>query len=341
MVDVGSGSSSQDRETQRSGHKVGPGPSDRSAGGSTIQDTVAIHVVGIVRPPRTTLALAGRVGKHRWPILIDLGSTGNYVSVQVCTVCWLRVERDQNPKELTLADGSKGQTEGQIQLSFKCGGYKGIVQAKVFPKLHKPILLGIPWLQKENPHINWAQEVVVVKKDGNWITLPLIEREDGSQLVGVNMVSAKEMSRILSKGKGQAFLGLLRTVKETDVLPDGGVTKPDYDSSKENLPKCVKAVLDDFCDVFPADLPKETPPVREGHEFKIELDDETPPVHRPLYKVSPLELQEARTQIEYLLEHKFIRPSDSPYGAPVLFLPKKDGGLRMCIDYRWLNKKTV
>ena len=154
VVDVGSGSSSQDRETQRSGHKVGPGPSDRSAGGSTMQDIVAIHVVGTVRTPRRTLALAGRVGKHRWPILIDSGSTGNYVSAQACTVCRLKVERDQNPEELTLADGSKGQTEGQVQLPFKCGGYKGIVRAKVFPGLHKPILLGILWLQKESPHIN-------------------------------------------------------------------------------------------------------------------------------------------------------------------------------------------
>ena len=127
MVDVGSGSSSQDRETRRSGHSVGSGPSDGSAGGSTIQDTVAINAVGTVRTPRRTLALAGRVGKYRWPILIDSGLTGNYVSAQVCTVCRLKVERHQNPKELILVDGSKGRTEGQVQLPFKCGGYKGIV----------------------------------------------------------------------------------------------------------------------------------------------------------------------------------------------------------------------
>ena len=78
-----------------------------------------------------------------------------------------------------------------------------------------------------------------------------------------------------------------------------------------------------------------------GHEFRIDLEDDTPPVHRPLYKMSPLELEEAKKQIKYMMDHEYIRPSDSPYGAPVLFAPKKDGSLRFCIDYRWLNKKTI
>ena len=111
------------------------------------------------------------------------------------------------------------------------------------------------------------------------------------------MVSAKEMSRILGKGKGQAFLGLIRTIDKENVLSDGDVKKLDSDSSKivspKNVPECVKAVLDDFHDVFPTDLPKRTPLVHEGHDFKIELEDETPLVHRPLHKLSPLKLQEA------------------------------------------------
>ena len=66
-----------------------------------------------------------------------------------------------------------------------------------------------------------------------------------------------------------------------------------------------------------------------------------PPVHRTLYKMSPLEIKEAKKQIESMLEHSFIRPLDAPYSAPVLFVPKKDGSLRFCIEYNWLNKKTV
>ena len=116
------------------------------------------------------------------------------------------------------------------------------------------------------------------------------------------------------------------------------VVKPKWDQA---LPTNVRAILEEFDDVFPQELPQGLPPMRQGHEFKIELKDNHPPANRPLYKMSPLELGEAKRQIQDMLEHGFIRPSSSPYGAPVLFVPKKDGSLQFCIDYHWLNRKTV
>ena len=147
------------------------------------------------------------------------------------------------------------------------------------------------------------------------------------------------MQRWFRKGKiDQAFLGVIQKVKESkeeDVATkykgksDLGVSR----LWRKDLPKEIEAVLKAFEEIFPKDLPLGLPPIHKGHEFKIDLEDDTPPVHRPIYKLSPLELEEARKQIEYMLEHGFIRPSESPYGVPVLFAPKKDGGLRFCIDY--------
>ena len=155
------------------------------------------------------------------------------------------------------------------------------------------------------------------------------------------MCSAKQMKKWIKQG-GEAFLGFIRKVD--NPIPVVPVQTAGSDVEKafhSDMPQLIKGVLNEFKDVFPADLPRGIPPVRMGHEFKIELEDDAPPVHRPIYKLSPLELAEAKKQIEYMLEHGFIQPSNSPYGAPVLFAPKKDGGLRFCIDYRWLNKKTI
>ena len=102
----------------------------------------------------------------------------------------------------------------------------------------------------------------------------------------------------------------------------------------EDVPECIKVVIKEYEDIFPQDLQPGPPTIRMEHEFRIDLEDDTPPAHRPLYKLSPLELEKAHKQIQYMLEHGFIRPSDSPYGAPMLFAPKKDGDLRFCIDYR-------
>ena len=109
----------------------------------------------------------------------------------------------------------------------------------------------------------------------------------------------------------------------------------------KDMPEEIKAVLQEYKDIFPTDLPLGLLLVRMGHEFKIELEDDTPPIHRPIYKLGSLELEGAKKQIHCMLEHGYIQPSISPYGAPVLFAPKKDGGLQFCVDYHWLNKKTI
>ncbi|GJV71185.1 putative nucleotidyltransferase, ribonuclease H [Tanacetum coccineum] len=98
-------------------------------------------------------------------------------------------------------------------------------------------------------------------------------------------------------------------------------------------------VVKEFPDVFPKDLPG-LPPVRQV-EFQIDLIPGAAPVARTPYRLAPSEMQELSNQLQELTDRGFIRPSTSPWGAPVLFVKKKDGSFRMCIDYRELNKLTI
>ncbi|GJU42681.1 putative reverse transcriptase domain-containing protein [Tanacetum coccineum] len=91
--------------------------------------------------------------------------------------------------------------------------------------------------------------------------------------------------------------------------------------------------------VFPEDLPG-LPPVHHV-EFQIDLIPRATPVARAPYRLAPSEMQELSNQLQELADQGFIRPSTSPWGAPVLFVKKKDGSFRMCIDYRELNKLTI
>lgn len=97
-------------------------------------------------------------------------------------------------------------------------------------------------------------------------------------------------------------------------------------------------VLEDFSDVFSDDVPS-LPLVREI-DFTIDLLPGTALISQAPYRMAPAKLQELKTQLQELVDKGFVRPSTSPWGAPVLFV-KKDGTLRLCIDYRKLNQVTI
>ena len=111
--------------------RVGASPLDRSTGGTTKRGsptgTPAHGVSSVDRTHRGTLELIGRIGKKTWRFLLDLGSTGNYISAQVCTTHGLKVYEDPEPDQLTMANGLQVETMGRVQIKTKSGGYTDVI----------------------------------------------------------------------------------------------------------------------------------------------------------------------------------------------------------------------
>nr|GFA24215.1 putative reverse transcriptase domain-containing protein [Tanacetum cinerariifolium] len=123
---------------------------------------------------------------------------------------------------------------------------------------------------------------------------------------------------------------------ETLVSPISAAQEDDKPERKQvkDVP-----IVQDFPEVFPENLPG-LPPARPV-EFQIDLIPGAAPVARAPYRLASSEMKELSEQLQELFDKGFIRPSSSPWGASVLFVKKKDGSFRMCIDYMELNKLTV
>ncbi|GJW01748.1 putative reverse transcriptase domain-containing protein [Tanacetum coccineum] len=184
-------------------------------------------------------------------------------------------------------------------------------------------IIGMDWLAKYQAVIVCAEKIVRIP----WGNETLIIHGDGSNqgnVTRLNIISCTKTQKYMEKGF-PIFLAHV-TAKEVE------------DKSEKKRLEDVP-IVQDFPGVFPEDLPG-LPPTRQV-EFQIDLVPGAAPVARAPYRLAPSEMKELSEQLKELSDKGFIRPSSSPWGAPVLFVKKKDGSFWMCIDYRELNKLTV
>ncbi|KAD6454277.1 hypothetical protein E3N88_08983 [Mikania micrantha] len=178
------------------------------------------------------------------------------------------------------------------------------------------VVIGMDWLSKHQAEIQCHLKIVRVPlPNGGALE---IQGEIASRKL--HLISAMKARKYLKK-ECQAFLAHIK-VKDQEEKKIGDIP-----------------IVRDFPEVFPDELPG-LPPVRQV-EFRIDLIPGAAPIAKTPYRLAPSEMQELSSQLQELLDQGFIRPSFSPWGAPILFVKKKDGSFRMCIDYRELNKVTI
>ncbi|GJV61444.1 putative reverse transcriptase domain-containing protein [Tanacetum coccineum] len=185
------------------------------------------------------------------------------------------------------------------------------------------VIIGMDWLRKYHAVIVCDEKLVQVPYGNETLTFCGNESSNGKES-RLTVISCSKAQEYMAKGC-QVFLAQISAKKEEDKSERKQI---------EDVP-----IVRDFPEVFPEDLPG-LPPTRPV-EFQIDLVPGAAPVARAPYRLAPSEMKELSEQLQELSDKGFIRPSSSPWGAPVLFVKKKDGSFRMCIDYRELNKLTV
>ncbi|KAJ0466689.1 putative nucleotidyltransferase, Ribonuclease H [Helianthus annuus] len=250
-------------------------------------------------------------------VLFDSGADTSYVSLKVSQMLKRSPTLLNTKHTVEIANGKS------LEATHIVKGCKLVLADQTFSINLIPIVLGsfdvvigMDWLSQHQAEIICKEKIVRIPRPGKE---PLVIRGDKSGAV-VGIISFLKAQKCLRKGH-TAILAL--------------VTEASAEERKiEDIP-----IVRDFPEVFPEELPG-LPPHRQV-EFQIELAPGAAPIARAPYRLAPSELEELSTQLQELLEKGFIHPSSSPWGAPVLFVKKKDGTFRMCIDYRELNKVTV
>ncbi|KAJ0916254.1 putative nucleotidyltransferase, Ribonuclease H [Helianthus annuus] len=249
-------------------------------------------------------------------VLFDSGADKSFVDQKFCQLLNMPIKTHDVKYEVELADdtietvstilegcemSSRNHSFPLSLLPFKLAGFD--------------IVLGMDWLSHNQAQIICGKRQIVLKTpSGESLTIR------GDTQYGLpEDVSMLKASRCLNRGC---------------VIYMAQVIIEEPKRKIEDLP-----VISEYPEVFPEELLGLSPDRQV--EFRIDIIPGAAPIARAPYRLAPTEMKELRTQLDELLAKGFIRPSSSPWGAPVLFVKKKDGLMRLCIDYRELNKVTI
>eukprot|EP00253_Pinus_taeda_P004218 PITA_04218 len=267
----------------------------------------------------TMIEFEGKIFDRTVSVLVDPGATLSYISPKVVESCGLQTTKFKIPWLVQLATGTKRRVLTKVSnCPLKLAGQIITTELNVLPLGSYDVLIGMDWLERRWSIINCKTKIVSYRDE-----LGMGKEIQGIQKpVQIRPIKASQLVKCI-RNKCQIY-----------AVQVGFADSVDKAATVKDIP-----VVQEFADVFPEEIPGLPP--RRDLDFTIELIPGAAPVSRAPYRMSVPELTELKMQLQELLEKKYIRPSVSPWGAPVLFVRKKGGTLRMCIDYRQLNKLTV
>ena len=265
--------------------------------------------------------------------MIDSGANGNFISSTFVKERGIatRQKRRQDRYTVTAVDGSPlpgGDTETMpVLLQFQ-QHHEEIVLDVICMAKHD-VVLGMPWLKQHNPTVDWREGAFSFDQ----CECVTVEPERKQRFAADEV---REFNRIQPRPPG--WKKQPPTVSDTSK---GQQDQNDDGNRGPNAPPDIPEVYSRWKRLFQEEEGKAALPKHQKWDHKIPLLPGKDPTFGPIYSLSEKELKTSRENIDKDLARGFIRKSTSPAGHPILFVPKKDGSLRQCVDYRKLNNITV
>ena len=278
--------------------------------------------------------------------LIDSGAELTLISEEVVKKRGLLAEPLEKPLYIVFADQTRALASQCIaSLPVSYSPWSDVLRCVVVPSLSEQLFLGRDWLYRWNPVIDWVSGTLTVPGGGPlWVpkgdTEPKGKPEEHESWLGGEMtpLEFQKWFRTSSKSPATPFAYAALVIVRATSVPAAEASLHSVDVQLQNHPSLVQTLMDDFPNVFEeAKGVEPNPPVCHP----IWLQDSAKPSHVKPYRFSETQKNEMREQISLLLHKGWIHPFSSPWGAPVLLVPQKDGTWRFCIDFRNLNAVTV
>ena len=301
------------------------------------------------------LCIVGQLDGIPVTFLIDSGATECFVSTRVVRDHNMKICKKKEKLKIFLADSSvKNTSQCLHNIYVDLGDHVEFLNFFILELPKYDVILGKSWLDRWNPVVDWKKNRVTLHVGKRIVVLNGVREQIPSAELSslfasdfiVEQISAQRIRR-MSK-RELVYLAIVRSVLISETNTESRTETDSEDQTvqvngdRTTTPHVIEVqdILNQFSDVFPRELPTGLPPQR-SLDHRIDLVPGAEPPHRAPYCMSPKGLDALKKELQELTDKGYIQPSVSPFGAPILFVPKKDGGLRLCVDYRALNKVTV
>jgi len=332
-----------------------PGSNSSAADISRLSDTYVVLygapqsrlVLNAVHRSKLTMQSKGKVGSVPADFRVDSGAGVNCISTEFAQKAGIGWDRTPGV-QVTLPDSKVGPVLGRCNIRVRIQAFQCLATLHVMPLAdHFDAILGEPWLLKHRAYLDYGKKYLVLRKGCKRISLHCeqpSQKLTAKPPVAELTLRAIQAKKAVNKGAGAMYLFVTNVDNDFNVtaLTDSTELKAGKRIADHTLVSAaeMQKIRQEYADRFPETLPDGSPPKRDVAHAIVTEEGHVPPF-KPIYRLSPTENTEAHRQIIEGIRRGIIEPSSSPYGAPVLFVRKKDGSLRMCVDYRALNKITT